>query len=74
VPYKKQGVNNAIHARRSYFISDRGRFVLTKHINNVFKEGELDKERVCAKFAHTAADGKTYQVDYYNLDAYPLGG
>ena len=47
----------------------RKRSVLTKHINNVFKEGELDKERVCARFAHTAADGKTYQVDYYNLDA-----
>ncbi|WPD24034.1 MAG: virulence protein RhuM/Fic/DOC family protein [Candidatus Electrothrix scaldis] len=46
----------------------RERSVLTKHINNVFKEGELDKERVCAKFAHTAADGKTYQVAHYNLD------
>ena len=46
----------------------RERSVLTKHINNVFKEGELDKERVCAKFAHTAADGKTYQVSHYNLD------
>lgn len=46
----------------------RERSVLTKHINNVFKEGELDKERVCAKFAHTAADGKTYQVEHYNLD------
>ncbi|MCI5139153.1 MAG: hypothetical protein D3922_12230 [Candidatus Electrothrix sp. AR1] len=46
----------------------RERSVLTKHINNVFKEGELDKEQVCAKFAHTAADGKTYQVSHYNLD------
>ena len=46
----------------------RERSVITKHINNVFKEGELDKKRVCAKFAHTAADGKTYKVDHYNLD------
>ncbi len=46
----------------------RERSVITKHINNVFKEGELYKNRVCAKFAHTATDGKTYQVAHYNLD------
>ena len=46
----------------------RERSVITKHINNVFKEGELDKNQVCAKFAHTASDGKTYQVAHYNLD------
>ena len=42
--------------------------VIGKHIRNVFKEGELLKEAVWAKFAYTASDGKTYQVDYYNLD------
>ena len=47
---------------------NRERSVITKHIRNVFAEGELDREAVCAKFAHTAADGKTYQVEYYNLD------
>jgi len=47
---------------------NRERSVITKHIRNVFGEGELDREAVCAKFAHTAADGKTYQVEYYNLD------
>ncbi|MFY9327426.1 MAG: hypothetical protein WAO76_05325 [Georgfuchsia sp.] len=46
----------------------RERSVITKHIRNVFKEGELAEDSVGAKFAHTAADGKTYQVDYYNLD------
>ena len=46
----------------------RDRSVIGKHIRNVFKEGELNKESVWAKFAHTADDGKTYQVDYYNLD------
>jgi prophage maintenance system killer protein len=46
----------------------RERSVITKHVRNVFKEGELDAAAVCAKFAHTAADGKTYQVDHYNLD------
>ncbi|WP_296575788.1 RhuM family protein [Ruminococcus sp.] len=34
----------------------------------MFKEGECDQNSVVAKFAATAADGKTYQVDYYNLD------
>ena len=36
--------------------------------NNIFDEGELIKEAVVANFATTANDGKTYQVDYYNLD------
>lgn len=46
----------------------RDRTVIGRHIKNVFSEGELQKNSVCAKFAHTAADGKTYQIDYYNLD------
>lgn len=47
---------------------DRDIKTLGKHINNVFKEGELDKKAVVAKFATTATDGKTYQVEHYNLD------
>ncbi|MEY3202526.1 MAG: hypothetical protein RIR70_2076 [Pseudomonadota bacterium] len=47
----------------------RDRSVITKHIRNVFAEGELERDSVCAKFAHTAADGKIYQVEHYNLDA-----
>lgn len=46
----------------------RDRSVIGKHVRNVFKEGELVKESVWAKFAHTAADGKVYDVDFYNLD------
>lgn len=46
----------------------RDRSVIGKHIRNIFKEGELQKESVWAKFAYTAADGKIYQVDSYNLD------
>jgi prophage maintenance system killer protein len=46
----------------------RERSVITKHLRNVFKEGELEEASVRAKFAHTAADGKTYQVQCYNLD------
>ena len=46
----------------------RDRSVIGKHVRNVFKEGELSKESVWAKFAYTAADGKVYDVDYYNLD------
>ena len=46
----------------------RERSVITKHISNVFEEGELDPNSVCAKFAHTAPDGKNYQVEHYNLD------
>lgn len=39
-----------------------------KHIGNVFTEGELARNSVVANFATTAADGKTYQVEHYNLD------
>lgn len=46
----------------------RDRSVIGKHIHNIFKEGELDKNSVWAKFAYTATDGKKYNVDYYNLD------
>lgn len=46
----------------------RERSVITKHINNVFNEGELERDSVCAKFARTADDGKTYQIQHYNLD------
>jgi len=46
----------------------RDKSVISKHIKNVFAEGELLPEPVVANFATTAADGKTYQVDYYNLD------
>jgi prophage maintenance system killer protein len=45
------------------------RSVITKHLRNIFLSGELDKNSVCAKFAHTAEDRKTYQIAFYNLDA-----
>ena len=49
------------------FNVDRSR--ITHHLRNIFKDGELDENSVCAFSAHTAADGKTYQVKTYNLDA-----
>ncbi len=45
------------------------RSVVTKHLKNIFDSGELLKNSVCAKIAHTAEDGKTYRTNYYNLDA-----
>lgn len=46
----------------------RDKSTISRHIKNVFSEGELRKESVVANFATTATDGKTYLVDYYNLD------
>ena len=46
----------------------RDKSVVSRHIKNIFKEGELDEERVIAKKATTAKDGKTYEVTFYNLD------
>lgn len=48
---------------------DVDRTVIGRHLRNIFKDGELEEKRVCAKNAHTAADGKTYVVNFYNLDA-----
>jgi len=45
------------------------RTVITKHLKNIFETNELQENAVCAKFAHTADDGKTYQTKFYNLDA-----
>ncbi|MBF0183883.1 MAG: virulence RhuM family protein [Magnetococcales bacterium] len=45
------------------------RSVITRHLQNIFKDNELDEQSVCVNFAHTAADGKTYQTRFYNLDA-----
>jgi len=45
------------------------RTVITKHLQNVFLTNELEEVSVCAKFAHTAEDGKVYQTNFYNLDA-----
>ncbi len=47
---------------------ERDKSTISRHIKNIFKEGELVRDSVVAKFATTATDGKEYQVDYYNLD------
>ena len=46
----------------------RDKSTISRHIKNIFEEGELQRNAVVANFATTATDGKTYQVDYYNLD------
>ncbi len=45
------------------------RTVVTKHLKNILGTGELDENSVSAKIAHTAADGKAYLTQFYNLDA-----
>ena len=46
----------------------RDKSVISRHIRNTFAEGELVRDSVIANFATTAADGKTYQVEHFNLD------
>lgn len=48
------------------FITERS--VITKHLRNIFRSKELEEKAVCAKIAHTALDGKNYQIKFYNLD------
>ncbi|MFC4446604.1 virulence RhuM family protein [Castellaniella denitrificans] len=47
----------------------RDKSVISRHLRNVFTTEELEREAVVAKKATTAADGKIYRVEYYNLDA-----
>ena len=46
---------------------EKDRSVISKHLRNIFDEGELEENSVCANFAHTAKDGKSYSTKYYNL-------
>jgi len=46
----------------------KSRKTITEHIQNVFKEGELDENSVCRNFRLTAGDGKSYDTSHYNLD------
>ena len=48
---------------------DKSRSTIAEHLQNIFKEGELQKDSVCRKFRRTAADGKEYNTQFYNLDA-----
>ena len=47
----------------------RDKSVISRHLKSIFEDGELKRNSVVANHATTAADGKTYQVDYYNLEA-----
>lgn len=70
-------VADAIYRDETLWLTQKGmakvfnvdRTVITKHLKNIFTDGELNKNSVCANFAHTAEDGKTYKTDFYNLDA-----
>lgn len=67
VYYKDENLWATQKAIATLFDCDRS--VITKHLGNVFDSGELEEKAVCAKFAHTAEDGKTYNTKFYSLDA-----
>ena len=67
VYYKDENIWATQKAMATLFDCDRS--VITKHLGNIFDSGELKVDKVCAKFAHTASDGKTYQTQFYSLDA-----
>ena len=67
VYYKDENVWCTQKAMALLFDCDRS--VITKHLGNIFESSELKEDSVCAKFAHTASDGKTYQTQFYSIDA-----
>ena len=74
LPVKTDGETVWMTQRQMCQLFGRERTVITKHINNIFKEGELEREEVCAKFAHTTPHGsikgktQVQEVVLYNLD------
>ena len=67
VVYKDETIWCTQKAMAALFDVDRS--VITKHLKNIFGLNELNQDSVCAIFAHTAEDGKTYNTQFYNLDA-----
>lgn len=55
--------------KRMAELFDVDRSVVTKHLKNIFTQKELQEESVCANYAHTAGDGKTYKTKFYSLEA-----
>ena len=45
----------------------KNRKTITRHIQNIYKEGEIEENSVCLLFEHTATDGKVYNVQFYNI-------
>lgn len=66
VRFEKETVWLSLDQMATLFGRDKS--TVSRHIKNVFEEGELHASSVVANYATTAADNKTYQVDYYNLD------
>jgi len=73
-----QKVNVSVHFHNGTFwltqktmaeLFDIERSVITKHLKNIFQTAELEENSVCAKIAHTAEDGKSYNTKFYRLEA-----
>lgn len=58
--------------RRIAELFGKDKSTISRHLKNIFGEGELDRDSVVANIATTAADGKTYQTDFHSLDGLPF--
>ena len=67
IKLEKETVWLSLNQMTSLF--DRDKSVISRHLRNIFKEKELERDSVVAYFATTATDGKIYNVEYFNLDA-----
>lgn len=68
IDVKLEGDNIWLSIDQMATLFGRDKSTISRHIKNIFEEGELQQDSVVANFATTASDNKTYQVDYYNLD------
>jgi hypothetical protein len=64
-----EGENFWLSLNQISSLLEKDKYLISRHLRNIFTSGELNRDSVVAKNATTASDGKTYVVDYYNLDA-----
>ena len=67
-PIRSMAQSNSVRWLSSGGVLRKDKSTISRHIKNIFSDGELEDKAVVANYATTASDGKTYQVSYYNLD------
>ena len=68
IDVKLEGDKIWLTQQQMALLFDRDYKTISKHINNIFREGELLRDSVVAKNATTASDGKIYLIEFYVLD------
>ena len=64
----RESNTNGLFEKQIAELFGKDRITITRHIQNIYKDNELEQDSVCSFFEHTGSDGKNYKVQFYNLD------